>query len=265
MKQASGWVGRVQLSGARGLYLGSAGTTALHAIHAVKIAVALEQPFVVRDESGAARRATSIVVGPEQAHAIDGGGSPIALFYFLPEADESVGVSRQLAGTAIRSLPPALERRLREPLRHCLERERSLDLLDEFADEIVEELRPIGLSARLDRRIARILESMWHNENASRLPDLAQLARLSEDRLTHLFREQTGTSIKHYQLWVRFRRSLARMESSRSLTDVAHGVGFADAAHFSRTFRGMLGVVPSDLHQRVAFADAFSFERRARE
>lgn len=37
------------------------------------------------------------------------------------------------------------------------------------------------------------------------------------------------------------------MGSGSSLTEAAHAAGFADSAHFSRTFRRMFGVAPASL------------------
>jgi AraC-like DNA-binding protein len=253
------WTGRVHLTKDRGVYVGTAGATSLHAIHAVKVAVALERPFSIRDDVGPWRLATSVVIAPEHVHAMDGQGVPVALFYFLPEAADAFGVSRHLASAGgMRSLPSALERRLRTPTRRCLEQGDSLAVVHDLARDVVSELRPTGLSATVDSRIARVLEVLWQQDPTARLHDLACVSKLSADRLTHLFREQTGTSLKHYQLWVRLRLSIKGMTSRSSLTDVAHRVGFADAAHFTRTFRGMVGVTPSHLRRHATISDALS-------
>jgi transcriptional regulator GlxA family with amidase domain len=61
-----------------------------------------------------------------------------------------------------------------------------------------------------------------------------------------------------YRLWVRLRRSLARLTKDASVTTIAHETGFSDMAHFSRTFRGMLGITPSEAKQHVAFVDVLS-------
>lgn len=37
-----------------------------------------------------------------------------------------------------------------------------------------------------------------------------------------------------------------RLAAGVSITDAAHGAGFSDGAHFSRTFRSMFGLSPSE-------------------
>ena len=41
--------------------------------------------------------------------------------------------------------------------------------------------------------------------------------------------------------------AVERMADGASLTEAAHEAGFADSAHFSRTFRRMFGLAPSSL------------------
>ncbi|KAF0241926.1 MAG: AraC family transcriptional regulator, partial [bacterium] len=78
--------------------------------------------------------------------------------------------------------------------------------------------------------------------------ELAQIAGLSESRLAHLFNEQTGIPIRRYILWVKLQKAIVEMINTNSLTEVAHASGFADSAHFTRTFRRMFGIVPSSLN-----------------
>ena len=79
------------------------------------------------------------------------------------------------------------------------------------------------------------------------LPELAATACLSPDRLTHLFREQTGLSIKRYLVWAKIRRSVQQMNQGRPLTDIAHDCGFSDSAHMSHTYQQHFGLPPSFL------------------
>jgi AraC-like DNA-binding protein len=79
------------------------------------------------------------------------------------------------------------------------------------------------------------------------LADLAGLGGLSAGRLRHLFVEQTGLPFKTYVLWLRLMKALEVAAAGESLTNAAHAAGFADSAHFSRTFRRMFGIAPAGL------------------
>jgi AraC-like DNA-binding protein len=70
---------------------------------------------------------------------------------------------------------------------------------------------------------------------------------LSPSRLRHLFVEQTGLAFKTFMQWRRLFRALEAYAQGRSLTEAAHGAGFADSAHFSRVFRRFFGLPATTL------------------
>jgi AraC-like DNA-binding protein len=75
----------------------------------------------------------------------------------------------------------------------------------------------------------------------------AGIACLSESRFSHLFVDQIGLPFRTYVLWRRLSSAVDRMASGASLTNAAHEAGFADSAHFSRTFLRMFGIPASVL------------------
>ncbi|HEY9266429.1 MAG TPA: helix-turn-helix domain-containing protein [Mycobacterium sp.] len=65
--------------------------------------------------------------------------------------------------------------------------------------------------------------------------------------MTHLFTEQVGIPLRRYVLWSRLRIAILRVQAGDDLTGAAHGAGFADSAHLTRTTRDMFGLPPSVL------------------
>ena len=86
-----------------------------------------------------------------------------------------------------------------------------------------------------------------HLHLALRLPQLAAVAQLSGSRLAHLFAQQVGMPLRSYIRWQRMRSALQAVQAGHNLTTAAHAAGFADSAHFSRTFARMFGTTPSAL------------------
>jgi AraC family transcriptional regulator of arabinose operon len=76
---------------------------------------------------------------------------------------------------------------------------------------------------------------------------LAAELGLSCSRLSHLFTQELGLSFRSYQIWARLRQAWERLMQcpELSVTDVARIMGYADAAHFSRTFHNGLGFTPT--------------------
>jgi AraC-like DNA-binding protein len=71
---------------------------------------------------------------------------------------------------------------------------------------------------------------------------VARKMGLSPGRARHLFVEQTGLPFRTYLLWLRIMKAVGSFAGGSSLTEAAHEAGFADSAHFSRTFRRMFGL-----------------------
>jgi AraC-like DNA-binding protein len=78
------------------------------------------------------------------------------------------------------------------------------------------------------------------------LAELAAVARLSPTHLVRAFGHAYGLPPHRYQTALRIDRA-KRLLAARRLTigEIAHAAGFADHAHFTRTFRRRVGLVPS--------------------
>lgn len=95
----------------------------------------------------------------------------------------------------------------------------------------------------IDPRIKRLIERLPSlTDDRRKAGDLASLVGLSESRLMHLFQENMGISIRRYLQWNRLMEGLALVNRGESLTNAAMEAGFADHAHFTRTFRENFGV-----------------------
>ena len=82
---------------------------------------------------------------------------------------------------------------------------------------------------------------------------VAQMEGISERYLQKLF-EGTGDNFTHYLRERRLQRCWADLanpaEAHRSVSDIAFGCGFSDAAHFSRSFRDRFGMSPRAFRQQ---------------
>jgi AraC-like DNA-binding protein len=107
-----------------------------------------------------------------------------------------------------------------------------------------------GLSSPLllDDRIEKVIAHIRASSNyAIKFADLLTICALSESRLIHLFKKETGITIRKYILWCRIQKALKAMASGNSIKQSASIAGFTDVAHLSRTFASMFGVSPSSI------------------
>jgi transcriptional regulator GlxA family with amidase domain len=74
---------------------------------------------------------------------------------------------------------------------------------------------------------------------------------MSERHLRRVFLEHVGLTPGHWRRLARFRGAVGLMASPCTLTQVAHGAGYADQAHFCRDFAEIAGMTPGEYRQRV--------------
>ena len=78
--------------------------------------------------------------------------------------------------------------------------------------------------------------------------DIASHLNLSKRQLERLFLQETGESIQKLYRNIRLRYGLWLLQNTqRSITDIALECGFADAAHFTRSFRNVFEQKPSEI------------------
>jgi AraC-like DNA-binding protein len=94
-----------------------------------------------------------------------------------------------------------------------------------------------------------------HYRERISLRDVAAALGYSRSHLTNLVRISTG---KPLNAWIIERRIAAAQEHLAdpyaTVAEVASAVGFGDTAHFSRKFRHLVGMTPSEWRRRLTDA-----------
>jgi AraC-like DNA-binding protein len=100
----------------------------------------------------------------------------------------------------------------------------------------------------IDPRI--VLAAAWiRAEPATTLSsrELAAEAGLSESRFLHLFRDEVGTSLRRYRLWVRLLAAGTAISAGKNLTTAAVDSGFASPSHLADRFKATFGLSATQL------------------
>ena len=134
------------------------------------------------------------------------------------------------------------------------------DRAQEVFDKIIRQLVVIDNPVNdIEVRIHKAIDFMKELEfKQISVKSIAKEIGLSESRLVHLFKDVIGIPIRRYLLWLRLNEAVKYTLEFKSLTDGAHHAGFADSAHFSRTFRQMFGLTPSDILKNDPFIQVIS-------
>ena len=95
----------------------------------------------------------------------------------------------------------------------------------------------------IDERIASLLESIdCFEQMESKIPHIAQQMHYSESYLSHLFKKETGVSIKKYLLLRRVEYVWKKVLSGENITNAALIAGFSSSSHFSDTCKELTGI-----------------------
>ncbi|HSY61752.1 MAG TPA: AraC family transcriptional regulator [Cytophaga sp.] len=106
----------------------------------------------------------------------------------------------------------------------------------------------------IDERINKIISFINENytSNTFTIDDLSNLVFLSPSRLSTLFKQQTGSSISKYLLWIRLRNAIYSIltKNEHTLTDIAYENGFYDSSQMNKYMYEMFGISPSRLKKK---------------
>ena len=98
----------------------------------------------------------------------------------------------------------------------------------------------------MDRRIELVISRL--EAETSRAWDaatLGELVNLSPSRFRHLFKQETGISVREYVRDLRFRKAEVMLATTfLSIKEIAEAVGLAPLNHFMRRFKKRHGVTP---------------------
>jgi AraC family transcriptional regulator len=244
--------GRILFWRGGSLWIGLAGEPAgLHAHHAVQITLPFPGGRVrFQSPSGSWRSYAAALVAADQGHSFEARGQLVAQVFVEPESSDGRQLQQRYHGEGIVALPSGgLEQQIAE-LASAYESRASDATLIALARAAIATLSGGSAAPEQapDARIARALE-LIRTQLGGKIPltSVAAAVHLSPDRFRHLFMQETGVGFRPYVLWLRLEVSLAAYVAGQSLTEAAYTGGFADSAHFSRTFRSMFGITPASV------------------
>jgi AraC family transcriptional regulator len=215
-------------------------TTDFHSHHAVQVTLSLGGRFELRTRDQCI--SIDAAVAPDVSHIFEAVGS-IAILFVEPESHSGRAIAHRLFGkSTLAQVPPDLVLDLVDQLKLSSVGKDDAFLIG-LGRSFVARLAGLGEAELPDPRVQKIAAYV-----ASRLDGPITLAAaaksvgLSPGRVRHLFVEQTGLPFRTYLLWLRIMKAVGVFAGGGSLTEAAHEAGFADSAHFSRTFRRMFGI-----------------------
>src|SRR5215468_975376 len=227
---------------------GPGSASSLHRHHCAQLVLALRETLRVRERARQTwKTCGGVLIRPDASHEVDARNTDVLIAFVDPESELGTALSDRIASeVAILSSRDVAEWRsmLGDPA--TLDSARVEPWLK---TKLLQEERRPRLDPRVKRALRMIRDQLAEPDDIS-LSRLARRVGLSPSRLMHLFTTSVGVPLRPYVLWLRIQLAAGELASGRSATEAAHAAGFSDAAHFTRTFRRMLGATPRQILRR---------------
>jgi AraC-like DNA-binding protein len=240
--------GRICLWRGGSIWIGNAGeATDFHAHHAIQITLALSGGELrFRCPGGDWEAYKAAITTAHQPHAFEARGELVALIFAEPESRDGRAIQERYS-TGVTSLPADIFEQESARLAAAFNDGAADAELIMCARAVISRLSSAqALPAKpLDQRIEQAITVVRERlGDAITMAEIADAIHLSPERFRHLFLKETGIRFRPYVLWLRLEVAVASYAAGNSLTEASYTGGFADSAHFSRTFKRMFGVAP---------------------
>ena len=247
----------VYLSRGRVLLIGDSLEGDEHRHHALQITINLEPNAFTLRQGNSEFATQGIIINPNAPHHVISSDEWRAVLLLDAQTQYSQQIKQRFAAAAnVYSLGTDDLNFCRARLHDFRAQAQSIENADSAISAIIDRLagpvrNPLMHNREGHPRIAKALSYIHQAQGkALTLNQLAEHVFLSESRLSHLFKAEIGIPIQRYLLWYKVVQTAFNIGRGMSLTDAAEEAGFADSAHFSRTFRAMFGLTPSQILKR---------------
>ena len=219
------------------LYAGPSLNLSPHSGSVWCLAVGIGGPLTVATADGATPAARSVLIPPRLTHQLSCHGAGLVSCYLEPTSDRGDAGRHKFgewhSGVGVGHVDE--------------ERLQFTPSDDESASHWLDLAAPAA-QRRVDPRIAAAARRIREDAAAAiSSGELAAAARLSESRFLHLLRDELGTSLRRYRLWVRLIHAGTAIAAGDNLTTAAMKAGFASPSHLADRFKTTFGLSATQL------------------
>jgi AraC-like DNA-binding protein len=219
------------------LYAGPSLNLAPHSGSVWCLAVGIDGPLTVSTSDGTKRDAHSVLIPPRLIHQLTCHGAGLVSCYLEPTSDRAEscrGMFTMWSGDI--------------GVTHSAEGRLTFTPTDDESASHWLDLAAPRVQRTTDPRIAAAAQRIRDDPaTAVSSRELATEAGLSESRFLHLFRDELGTSLRRYRLWVRLVHAGTEIAAGANLTEAAMKSGFASPSHLADRFKTTFGLSATQL------------------
>jgi AraC-like DNA-binding protein len=220
-----------------------------HAHYAIQLVIGVPSGLRVQFGRYGQWQACPAALIPSRAtHSIDVNDCEWSAVMFIePETREGKALSSRLQG-GLEVLDVELVSSGAKRLERAWRTDKSYEAVVTVCRQLVQDVSETPFLEPSDPRVLAAVEYIRQRVDPTVLvSEVAEVTNLSPGRFRHLFVQEAGMPLRTYLLWRRLLYVWALLMQGETLSTAAHGAGFADSAHLSRTARSMFGLAPSAL------------------
>jgi AraC-like DNA-binding protein len=253
---ASQYVGASAFTWPAALFLWGPGSwTDLHRHHCVQLIMALDGTLRFRERPRQRWTAgAAVLVRADAWHEVNARGTDVLIAFVDAESELGAALAERTAAD-VTPVPMATIAGWRTQLGDSASLT-AARVEPWVTTTLLSDRRPPSIDHRV-KRVLRDLPNRLAEAEAVSLDAVAASVGLSPSRFLHLFTTSVGVPLRPYVLWLRLQCGASELARGKSVADAAHAAGFSDAAHFTRTFRRMIGATPRQVLQRGLAARDF--------
>jgi AraC-like DNA-binding protein len=231
----------------------------LHRHHCIQLVMALDGALRFRQRPrGRWTTSDAVLVSADAPHEVDARGSTV-LIAFVDAQSDLGGALAERTGSDITPIPAPTVAKWRAQLGGDPASLTAARVEPWVTGTLLRYRRPPAIDHRVKHAL-RYLPNRLAEAEAVSLDAIAASVGLSPSRFLHLFTTSVGVPLRPYVLWLRLQCGAGELARGKSVADAAYAAGFSDAAHFTRTFRRMIGATPRQVLRRGLAARDFHLQ-----
>ena len=190
--------------------------------------------------------------GIEMLKELRAEGNDVSVIFLTAYSDFSYAQSALKLFASDYLLKPFGDGELEQAVNHALDKRKKTQEREEKAgdDQLPELVLNKGDKSKYVMAAVDYITEHYENPELC-VSEIAEHVGISEGHLSHTFKKETDYTVAAYITRVRMRTAMKLLNDCRNkVYEVAEQVGYRDIAHFSSSFKRIVGVTPSEYQDR---------------
>jgi AraC-like DNA-binding protein len=230
-----------------GIYMCKNIKSDFHKHHLIAIILSYGEPFEITRKNGQSELYEAVFIQKDTNYKLEAGDNDHVIFIHLdPYSEYGIRLSQHVSSIQ-RLEPGAFEDVLNDCLVWFRESENNIQRTEQILNAIVSIVVSGTPNTReMDSRVVKCIQHIKQSDlEKIYIDQMAELVYLSSSRLSHLFKEETGLTVRQFVLHRKLVKSLRAMYEQHNFTESSFMGGFSDQPHFTKTFKNAFGIKPS--------------------